>query len=121
MSLTNKFFSILTIAISIIAFSVFTFAQDNKTTTTTTPDTATKPAWKDGKGKFGHDGTDGRHGGRGEFGMMELRGINLTDAQKEQIKAIHEANKPDPAVMEEARTLIKAKRDGTITADQQAR
>ena len=105
-----------------VAFSVLTFAQDDKTTTTTTtPDTATKPAWKDGKRKEGHEGFGPRRGGPDGHEMGMFRGINLTDAQKAQIKAIHEANKPDPAVMQEIRTIMQAKHDGTITADQQAR
>lgn len=59
-----------------------------------------------------------RHGGPGAFG---LRGIDLTDAQKEQIRQIHEANKPSEALIAEMRTLHEAKRSGTITADQEAR
>lgn len=45
---------------------------------------------REGWGKKGmHRGGKMHHGG----GMM-FRGLDLTDAQKEQIKAIHEANKP---------------------------
>ena len=120
------------VAISVAAFSVFTFAQD-KTTTTATPDKVEKPAKRDGREfgnrefhkrkfdreGFGERGFGGRHGERGMMGMM--RGINLTDAQKEQLRAIREANRPDKAVMEEIRTIMTAKRDGTITAEQQAR
>ena len=52
--------------------------------------------------------------------MGLMRGINLTDAQKEQIKAIRLANKPDRSNFEAMRTIMSAKRDGTITADQEA-
>ena len=62
------------------------------------------------------------HRGPGRMGMMGgLRGIELTDAQKEQLKAIHEANKPNEATMTEMRTIMAAKRDGTITEEQTAR
>ena len=119
MSLKNKLFSILTIAVATVAFSVFTFAQDDKTTTTT-PNAVEKPGREFGKREGGeHRGFGERRGGPGEMGM--LHGINLTDAQKTQIHSILEANKPDQASMEEVHTLAKAKRDGTITADQQAR
>jgi Spy/CpxP family protein refolding chaperone len=60
---------------------------------------------------------DKRRGGR----MMGLRGIELTDAQKEQIRVIHEANRPDESTKQELRTIAQAKRDGTITADQKER
>src|SRR5580765_8063422 len=126
MSLKNKLFSVLTIAISMVAFSLFTFAQDDKTTTTTTtaPDKIERhqrDGREFGKGKGGREGFEGRRGFGHDGGMMGLRGINLTDAQKAQIKSIREANRPDPAVMTEMRTIMQAKRDGTITADQQAR
>lgn len=123
MSLKNKFFSILTVALGIVVFSTFTMAQD---TTAPAPEKVEKRA-KGGHG-FGKDKLDhkvfgGRHGDPGKRGgmMRGLRGINLTDAQKAQVKSIMEANKPDSAIMEEARTIRKAKHDGTITAEQQAR
>ena len=125
MSLKNKFFSILTVAISVAALSVFSFGQDGKPATTT--DKADRHAKGEGRefGKRRHDreGMGGERGGgmrhRGMMGMM--RGINLTDAQKEQIKAIRLANKPNQASMEEFRTLAKAKHEGTLTAEQQER
>lgn len=70
-------------------------------------------------GKRGFGGM--RKGGRGKMGGHFLRGIELTDAQKAQIQAIREANKPDPTVREEMRTLMKAKFDRTITPEQTAR
>ena len=119
----NKFFSILTIAVGIVAFTTIGFAQD-KTTTTTTPDKVEKPMKGEGRGmghrKFGREGFGGMHGKRG--GMMRmLHGANLTDAQKTQIHSIMQANKPDQTTMEELRTLATAKRGGTITAEQQER
>ncbi|HMS10235.1 MAG TPA: Spy/CpxP family protein refolding chaperone, partial [Pyrinomonadaceae bacterium] len=47
----------------------------------------------DGKKRWGKGGMHKMH--RGGRGMgMQLRGLDLTDAQKEQVKAIREASKP---------------------------
>lgn len=70
------------------------------------------------------DKMDGRHkmrGGDGRMIMRELRGIKLTDAQKEQIRIIQETYKPTQPEMDEMRTLMKAKHDGTLTEDQKTR
>jgi len=103
---------------TVAAFAVVSFAQN-----TTAPSTnGTEKSGKmerhgDHRGEFGK----GMHGRRGGGFMRELRGITLTDAQKEQLRAIHEANKPDQASMEEMHALMEAKRGGTLTADQQER
>src|SRR5439155_4002597 len=72
-----------------------------------------------GGGKFG--GPMGRFGGpagrAGGFGP----GITLTDDQKAQIRKIHEANKPDAAAFEELRTIMEARRSGTLTDAQKSR
>ena len=70
-----------------------------------------------GKGMRGKGGMRGMRGGR----MLGLRGIDLTDAQKEQIRGIMQANRPDDSVREEMRTIMQARRDGTITEDQKQR
>lgn len=70
-----------------------------------------------GKGMRGKGGMRAMRGG----GMRGLRGIDLTDAQKEQIRGIMQANKPDPAIREEMRTIMQARRDVTITEDQKQR
>ncbi len=115
MSLKNKFFSFLTIALGVAVFSSFTMAQD------AAGSTAAPNAEKRMKG--------GKHGGKGwgrghkmgRGGMGMLHAANLTDAQKEQIRVIRESNKPAPGMMEEVKTLRTAKRAGTITAEQQER
>ena len=56
------------------------------------------------EGRGGMRGMRGMHRGMGFHG---LRGIELTEAQKAQIKAIHDANKPSEAQMAE----MKAKRE----------
>ena len=107
MSLGTKFFAGI---FAVSAFAVASYAQDAK------PDTkadGTKVERKHDRGMFG--------GKFGRIGRGGLFGIELSDAQKEQIRKIHWANVPDKAQIEELRTLMKAKWEGTITADQQAR
>ena len=61
-----------------------------------------------------------RHGKRGHGDS--LRGLNLTDAQKAQIKTIREGNRPDQAAITELRTIRESRKNGTaITSEQQAR
>lgn len=54
------------------------------------------------------------------MGMHGLRGIELTDTQKDQLKAIMAANKPSPETMEQMRALMDARRAGTLTEDQKS-
>lgn len=119
MSLKNKLFSGLTVAVATAAFAVVGIAQDNSTSTGTDAKTQ-KSEKRMGRGmgdrKMGRHGSFGRHGG-----MMGMRGIELTESQKAQIKSLHETYKPSAAAMEEMKTLFAAKRSGTITADQQSR
>ena len=114
MSLKSKLSSLFVMMFAFAAFSVAVSAQD---------------ATKDGEksDKMEHRG-GGRHGGLGKGmrgghgGMMgELRGITLTDAQKEQLRTIHEANKPDQATMDEMRSFGEARRAGTLTDAQKDR
>lgn len=124
MSLKRRLLSTLAVAGIVGAFSVVSFAQDS----TTTPATPEKKADKQFKGQFGAPGM-GRVPGRGGFagGAMRarpfafLRGLGLTDAQKEQIRTIVQTNRPDPAIMQELRTIMQARRAGTITDAQKAR
>ena len=121
MAIRSKIFSSLTLVFAIGAFSVFATAQES----TTTPQGGTKAEKGDRKfgkrgGKFGRGMRDGRHGGRG-MRMGSLRGIELTDAQREQIRAIHEANKPNPADFEALKAIREARRNGgTISEEQRA-
>ncbi|MEO7539360.1 MAG: Spy/CpxP family protein refolding chaperone [Pyrinomonadaceae bacterium] len=121
MSLKNKFFSVLMLAFSLVVFSTFATAQDNKSVTTT--DKSDRHMDGHGRGmKGGERGFGGHHRGmRGHGLRMLVRTANLTDAQKLQIQSIKAANKPTEAFRQEVRTLMMAKRDGTITAAQQER
>jgi len=114
MSLKNKFFSILAVAIGIVGFSTFTLAQDGQST-------SPAPQKSERNGGGGWDHNKGEHGGRGGNMMWMLQDLNLTDAQKTQIHSIMEANKPDQATMDEMHTLGEAKRNGTLTAEQETR
>ena len=127
MSLKSNFFSLLTLVIAVVAFSTIGLAQES-TTKTTTPDKAEKRQKAEdreiGGGGFGQRGMGGRHFGQGmrhRGAMRMMHGLNLTDEQKTQLRAIKDANKPSQETMQELRTLLIAKRDGTITAEQQTR
>lgn len=128
MSLKSKFFTMFTIAGATIAFSVVGIAQD-KPATTAPADKIERSQKREGRA-MGQ-----RRGGHGEFGaqrrgpgmkrggmmLMMLRGLELTDAQKTQIQSIMAANKPGQESREEMRTLMMAKRTGTLTTAQQER
>lgn len=117
MSLKNKFLSITALTVAFGAFSIAASAQDNKAVS---PDNTQKQEKFDRKGFGKREGFGKRGGKRGKM-MRGLRGLDLTDAQKEQLRAIREANRPDDATRAEIRTLVEAKRGGTITAEQQER
>lgn len=122
MSLKLRFITTLSLTGVIAAFATFAAAQETKTEApSTNTDKVEKPfkGKRGGFGKFDKRGFGARHGRHAIRGFM--RGIELTEAQKGQIKAIREANKPDQAAMDEMRTLMQAKRAGTLTADQEAR
>ncbi len=133
MSFKNKLFSGLTVGAAVFAFSAIGMAQGATTTTPTDKVEKEKGEHRGhgdrefGKrgmghgefgGKFGRGGHRGM-GGEGHRGFGMFRGIELTEAQKTQLRSIHEANKPSQETRDELRTLMTAKRDGTITADQQ--
>src|SRR4030095_3387670 len=111
MSLRTKFFAGV---FAVSAFAVAGYAQDNKAETKTGDAKTERQRDHVGRGMFGG-------GGFGRLGRGGLFGIELTDAQKAEIHKILEANKPDRAALEGGRALGKAKADGCITADQQAR
>lgn len=115
MSIKKKFISTLALSGAVFAFTMAASAQD-----ATAPQSAEKGEKMHKRGEHG-----GKHkfGGRGfgRRGMHGFRGIELSEAQKSQLKAIHETNKPSEAAMKEMMELRAAKRAGTLTADQQTR
>lgn len=54
-------------------------------------------------------------------GMSGLSQLNLTDAQKEQLKNLRQSNHVDKTSRDEIRQLIRAKRNGNLTAEQETR
>ncbi len=113
MSLKYKFISLFASAMVLGSFAVSAYAQE-----TTSPEkNSVERAGKHDRKGFGRRGPHGK----GPGGMRGLAGIELTEAQKVQIKQIHEANRPDPATMEEMKAIHEAKRAGTITDAQKAR
>lgn len=77
------------------------------------------------RGRMGRGaGRDFRRGpgGGGGFGHGALRELNLSDAQKQQVRAIIEQDfQSSKAVREELRQLGEKRGQGTLTADDQAR
>ena len=127
MSFKNKLVSTFTLGAAVFAFSAIGMAQEVTTTTTDKTDKVKGEHRGHGKRGFGRVDFDGKRGGHRGMGKMGHRGmgmfrfVELTEAQKTQIKAIHEANKPSQEFRDEMMTLRAAKRAGTITADQQLR
>ena len=122
MSLKSRFLTIVTAAAATAALATFTMAQDSPAAPA--PE---KKAERSARG-FGKDRLRGKDGLRGH-GIMGVRGarigafrgIDLTEAQKNQIKAIHEANKPTGVHADELKAIAQARRDGTITDAQKER
>lgn len=120
MSLKQKFISTVTLAIAVGAFGTFVSAQE-----TPSSDSTAQPERMErgGRGGFGKGMRGGKHGGGGDRMMMRsLEKLNLTDAQKEQVRTIFESQRTqNQPQMEEMRGLMMKKRDGVITADEQTR
>ncbi len=118
MSLKTKLVSIITLAMGVVVFSTGAFAQDDKTTTTTvTPNKVERRHKGDGEHGMRKEGREGMRGHHGDKGLM--KGLNLTDAQKAQIKSIREANKPDKAKFEQLKAIREAHKNGTAITDEQ--
>jgi Spy/CpxP family protein refolding chaperone len=120
MSFKQKFVSVVTFVFAICAFTTFVSAQDANPTGQ--QDSTTKQEKREGFGKrkFGKEGKrENKRGGKMMHGLKEL---NLTDAQKEQVKGIMESNRTaHQDTREELRGLMMKKRDGIITAEEQTR
>lgn len=113
MSLSKKLFTGFAAFIAAGTFAVAGSAQ-------TTDDKSVHKTEKHERRGMGRGEGFGKRGG-GHRGMGGLRGIELTDEQKTAIKAIHEANRPDEAIREELKTIMLARRSGTITPEQTER
>lgn len=119
MSLRNKIITTAAMALAVGAFSTFSAAQTAPQSSDS--DVQRKERGEGRRGGFGR-GMRGDKRGGGKFALRGLRGLNLTDAQKEQVRTIMEANKAtNQTSHEEMKTLAQARRNGELTAEQQDR
>lgn len=113
----------MTVAAGIVVFSTGAFAQDGKPAAPAAPQKAEKPFKGEGhRAGMRKEGREGRHGGReGKMGgaMRMIHGLNLTDAQKEQIRTILQSNKPDQATKDKMKALRGSRTPGTPPTDEQ--
>ncbi len=111
MSFGQKIASAFISALAIITLTTFVAAQDNGST-----DKQTDKAQKERKfGRGGERGGRGMRGGdkRGGNGMHGLKNLDLTDAQKEQVKTIMESSKTtNEPLRQEMRSLMEKRRGG---------
>jgi Spy/CpxP family protein refolding chaperone len=123
MSLKQKFVSAITLAFAMITLTVFVSAQDKTTTPSTDSTERQDRIERRGRGERG-PGMGGRHHGpRGPGKMLHaLHQLDLSDAQKEQVRTIMESKRAGfEQNREQLRELGRAKHEGTITAEQQAK
>ncbi len=123
MSFKRKLVSAATSALAVVAFTTFVSAQD--TNTNKENDSMQRQEMRE-RGRGGKRGgkrmRGGKHGGGDKHLMRSLERLNLSDAQKTQVRTISENFKTSTQTQrEELRNLGMKKRDGIITADEQAR
>jgi protein CpxP len=115
MSFKRKLIPAITLALAIGTFSTSVSAQDSSTSNQQDSTKKERKFERRGDGLHGGKGMrGGKHGGD-RMALRGLRQLNLTDAQKEQVKTIFESNKPNQAQFEEMRGLMQKRRDGSIT------
>ena len=124
MSFKRKLISAATSALAVVTFTTFASAQETNTNqesdSTQTQEMRERRGGR-GFGMRGDKGMRGRHGGD-KMMLRALGRLNLSDAQKEQIRGISETFKTSTQTQrEELRSLGMKKRDGIINADEQAR
>lgn len=122
MSFSNKLTTAgLTLGLA-MAFGTLAFAQ---TTTPPRPDSGAPQQHRGGERGMGkHHGRmgEGREGREGMGQMRLLRELDLTDAQKQQARAIMERYAASTKTQrEEMRGLREQKEQGTLTADAKAK
>lgn len=120
MSFKRKFISAITSVFAIFTFAAFVSAQ-NDSTNNQQNQTQEKQNKFERRGKFGKRGDKFGKGMHKGGAMRELSQVNLTDAQKEQIRAILESSRVNQTSFQEMREIMQAKRDGTITDAQKER
>ena len=118
MSLKTRSLSFLSLSLGIACLTGAAIAQD--TTPASPAPGKVENVLRGDRAKRSERASGFRHNKRGP--REGLRGLNLTDAQKAQIKSIREANKPDQATLTEMKAIHEARKAGTEpTAEQKAR
>ncbi|MEO8648939.1 MAG: Spy/CpxP family protein refolding chaperone [Acidobacteriota bacterium] len=116
MSFKNTFTSVIASAIALTAFAGLSYAQDASAAPKADGQKQEKLDRKgDRRGNMGRRGIG--HGGH--RGFPGLRAIQLTDAQKEQVRLIHESNKPDAAAIEHMKAMRESFKAGTTPTPEQ--
>ena len=118
MSLKQKFVSVFASGLILGSLALVASAQDQAPAA----GDGMQKAEKHGRSGFGRRGGPGRGIRSSEFrGMPVLRGVELTEAQKAQVKQIREASRPDQATMDELKAIHEARRAGTLSEGQKSR
>ena len=119
--MNRRFLSIFSMTILTAGFCLIVNAQDVKQDQTVgaPPDKRAETPFEKGFGKNDRF-RRGRLQRRKMAGMKLMKGLYLSDEQKQQIRAILEANRPSPENKERIRSLLVAKRNGSITPEQEA-
>lgn len=123
MSFGRKIVSVITLAIAIAGLNTLAIAQDE---TPKDKDKSSVEKRQRKQGRLGKEGKRGRHGRHARRGMRRGRGarglvrglsrVDLTDAQKSQVKTLLQSQRTgNQPLREEMRTLMMKRRDGTIT------
>lgn len=120
MSFKRKFISAVTSAFAVIAFTTFVSAQE--TNTSKENNSMQKQEMRQNRGGKRGFGNREKRGGGDRMLMRSLGKLNLTDAQKEQVRVISDNFKlSTQSLRDELRGLGMKKRDGIISADEQTR
>ena len=122
MSFGRKIISAITLAFAMFTLTTFVAAQD---TTQPTDRTDKKDKFeRKGRGErgFGRGMRGEKRGGGERFVMREISRLDLTDAQKEQIRGVMEAAKTaNEPIHQELRGFKEKKRGGELTEADKAR
>lgn len=119
MSFKHKFISATATALAVAAFGTFVSAQDAATQPS---DSTQQQEMREGRGKRGFGGKRGGKRGGDKMMRRALGQLNLSDAQKEQMRTISEDFRTSTQTeRDEMRQLRMKKRDGIITDTEEAR
>ena len=125
MSFKNKLFSIIVPVAGVVVLSSAALAQDTKPAAPAapaTPPSVDKPFKGPGRGFAMRGGKMAGRMGPGKRGagpMSMFRGLNLTDAQKEQMRTILQSNRPDQAAIDQRKAFRASRTPGTPLTDAQ--